>query len=277
MASATIPVYPEIPAPTYANGILDYAINVAPLGTTIVSPRNMGSDDLPNSNYVYGVAIIQKRSSGVASVTVFSDYSAGLPPINASYSSGGWVGWKYCGSVYVSSVDVFKKYLLKAYENAVFLFKLSTSATDSIFGIGTYISYGYVTAYSATSARGEFTTAIGKYTFEYNPTAGTLTSLTRYIPDYRWNPPSSTSSDTFTVANSTRAVIQTYTSNSNLCSQFMIYSNGSGTVTAPLSGTLIGGSGLTFDVSTPNKLKITHGSATVFYIVNCASGSVTHE
>jgi len=82
-------------SPTYANGILDYAVNVAQEGFSVVSPRNMGASDLPNDSFKYSYGLILKRgSSNPITVTLFPDSDLGYPVIMNRKASSSWLGWK---------------------------------------------------------------------------------------------------------------------------------------------------------------------------------------
>ena len=167
----------NIEYPTYANGILDYALNVAKQGVTVVSPRNMGYADFPSEVNMYGTAIILKRSSAAISVTIISD-SNQYETITNYYSSSTWHGWKYTSGAYCTSQTRWNSLLSKAELHIGFPFSLSGAATDAIFGLGTsYYTNGVVAVNSATSATGYVIHNGDKYNFEYNPTSGELVTL----------------------------------------------------------------------------------------------------
>ena len=93
-------------APTYSSGILHYALNVAPTATvTIVSMRNFGTSDLPNANYIYGMAIITKRydNTGIQ-VICYTDASEDYPIIRNTHNNGTWSGWAVVGGSAPKSV-----------------------------------------------------------------------------------------------------------------------------------------------------------------------------
>lgn len=171
----------NINAPTYANGILDYAVNVAPLGMSIVSPRNMGYADLPSQTNMYGTAIILKRGTNAISVTIITD-SNQYETITNYYSSSAWHGWKYTTGAYCALKDKWDSLLSKAEPHIGVTFSLNGATTNAVFDIGaSYFTNGVVALNSSTSATGFFTYGVDQYTFEYNPSTGTLTSINRLV------------------------------------------------------------------------------------------------
>lgn len=167
----------NIIAPTYANGILDYALNVAPQGVSYVSPRNMGYADLPSEVNMYGTAIILRRSSNAISVTLISDSNM-YETITNTYYSSAWHGWKYNTGSYMTSKTRWDAVVPVLEQHSGVVFSLNGTASSQIFGLSSsYNTCGLVAKNSDTVANGLFTHNDKQYTFEYNPSTSTLVSL----------------------------------------------------------------------------------------------------
>ncbi len=77
---------------------------------------------------------------------------------------------------------------------------------------------------------------------------------------------SNTTSDTFAVSNYGRRILLCIDSRSELSGLFLIATTGGGGVSCNNLGNTSLGTGLTFDVSTNNRLKISHTSRLIIYI-----------
>ena len=259
MAGGTINVISKFPQPTYANGILDYALNVAPVGISIVSLRYMGTSDLPDSNWIYGEAIIIKRSNGAISVTLICDAN-NYPIATNAYNSNNsdWVGWKFQGSLYIATESQFYSNVLSADSYIPFSFMLGSNVTNAVFSLGSTMCYGIGMLHSSTTFTGIIYCNNEAYTFQLNPSTQTLSSLKRLSNEIQTFSLSSAASHSFTIPNSYRGMMMTHHTTANSCGVWLISASGSGAITKV---DVKSASNITLS-NTTNKLTMTYNSAT---------------
>ena len=173
------PMYLSISSPTHANGILDYALNVAKIGQTIVSLSSMGTSDLPDAAYSYSVALIEKRASNTGIGIFVIPTNGYLSPISNTCVGGSWYGWRSNGSIYSSSTTDFFSILQKNVSSTS-LFRLNPTSCNAVFGMGSYVGYGVVGSESdGTSAVGMVVINGNVYQFSANPSTQTVNVFNR--------------------------------------------------------------------------------------------------
>lgn len=259
-----------INSPSYANGILDYALNVAPLGASVVSVRNIGAVDLPNTSYIYSTASIMKRGSTVISVSIIPD-GTDLPPIINSYT-GSWGGWRYSGSYYASSATNFDNFINSFPLNYPALFGLGAAPTSSIFGIGVYQSTGHVVKYSSTEARGTLASNGNYYVFNYNPSTSTVSSIKRLVDATEAAivmnfGTVNNSTITINVSGSTRFILTLCGTADTRTGAYLVTASATSAYIYPLGSAP---SSITINTATAGKIKVTNsasGSAFCFGVV----------
>ena len=219
-----------IESPTYSNGILHYAYNVAPLGTTIVSPRNMNANELPESSFIYSTAIINKRGATAISVTLINDNNYGSMAVN-TYSSGSnsWVGWKMCGGVYFNTTSSFWNAVANLDIGFPMNFGMAGSPANSIFGTGSSSASGSVTLLSTTVAMGSIVVNNNEaYSFWINPSAQTLTRISRLSHEIQLFSQSAATSHSFTIPNSYRGMVFTSDTSDTYAGMYILSASSTG-------------------------------------------------
>ena len=250
---------PTIPSPTYANGILDYAMTVAPIGMSIICVRNMGTSDMPHDSYKYGVAIIAKRHASIVSVTLICDNN--YPTVSNRNSDGSaWSGWSY-GGINVTSASAFSNVINTAASYRPIPFSASTAATNSIFALGSNNSSGFVQRLSATVARGILLCGDNFYTFNYNPSTSTLTSINRLVKESEVallkyiGSVTSSNPITINISGNTRFLMHLFGSTAGRTGTYNVWSTASANYAFPI-GTAP--SAITVDTATGGQIKLTN-------------------
>ena len=262
----------SISDPTHANGLLDYAVNVAPTGMTAISPRNMGTSDLPTSDYAYGSAIILKRSSTAISVTLFGDASRpGV--ISNAYANGTWFGWRADSGIYINSSSDFYSALSSLAVGYTANIYLSSATTNAVFSdIGSEAVSGMVTKLSDTVAGGLLiTSGDNEYRFQANPSSQTVNTLTKTTLFQNFNR-ASASSHKFNIPGNYRGVLISISTTANNCGAWIITASGAGAIGRV---EIKGASNITFSTAT-NQITIGLSSAAAMrYLWISATGEVT--
>ena len=222
---------PPILVPTLNTGILSYALNIAPNGTTVISPRNMSvTSELPNASYQYGTAIIAKRSATALSVTLVTDANSSAVATNA-YNAGNsaWVGWKMCGGAYFNNATTFWDTVSSSATGCVIEFSMSGAVSNSVFGLGSNSSAGNITVVSSTVAMGTLTINNNEtYSFWLNPSTQTLTNIFRLTREVQIYSQASAVSHSFNIPNSYRGMVFTSDTSDTYAGMYILSASSTG-------------------------------------------------